>query len=110
MILPVTHLASVIERIEKEYKVFETKDNYFKVRKILFMKKKINWQFDVKDGIGEWSRITLFNLTHEAIRNLENCLRRKVEKPDLGSLEYMGRRRKRLNGKLAANDSENIWR
>ena len=91
MILPVTHLALVIERIEKEYKVFETKDNYFKVRKILSTKKKINRQFDVKDVIGEWSRITLFNLTHEAMQNLENCLRRKIEKPDLGSLEYMGK-------------------
>ena len=56
------------------------------------MKNKINWQFDVKDGFGEWSRITFFNLTHdEAMQNLENCLRRKIEKPDLGSLEYMGK-------------------
>ena len=66
-------------------------DNYFKVRKQLFMKKTINWQFDVKDGIGEWAKITLFNLNHEATQNLINCLRRKIDKPGFGSLEYMGK-------------------
>ena len=80
-----------MEGVEKEFKIFETQDNYFKVRKQPFMRKTINWQFDIKDGFGEWSKTTLFNLSHEAMQKLTNCLRRKIDKPDLGSLEYMGK-------------------
>ena len=32
-----------------------------------------------------------FQHTHEAMQNLENCLRRTIEKPDLGSLKYMAK-------------------
>ena len=80
-----------MEGVEKEYTVFETQDNYFKVRKQLSMKNKINWQFDIKDGAGEWSKTTLFNLSHEAMQNLTNCLRRKIDKPGFGNLVYMGK-------------------
>ena len=80
-----------MEGVEKEFKIFETQDNYFKVRKQPFMRKTINWQFDIKDGFGEWSKTTLFNLSHEAMQNLTNCLRRKIDKPGFGNLEYMGK-------------------
>ena len=80
-----------MENVEKEYTIFETEDNYFKVRKQLFMKKTINWHFDVKTGIGAWAKTTLFNLSHEAMQNLTNCLRRKIDKSGFGNLEYLGK-------------------
>ena len=91
-----------MENVEKEYTIFETEDNYFKVRKQLFMKKTINWQFDVKDGIGAWAKTTLFNLSHEAMQNLTNCLRRKIDKPGLEIWSTLGRRQKRLQTKTGS--------
>ena len=55
------------------------------------MKKTIHWQFDVKDGIGAWAKTTLFTLSHESMQNLTNCLRRKIDKPGFGNLEYLGK-------------------
>ena len=51
----------------------------------------INWQCNVKDGIGTWAKMKLVNLSHEAMQNLTNCLCRKIDKPGFGNLEYLGK-------------------